>query len=68
MMENKNFQILSPDGFPIGYGESYNTKEEAEQAFDIWKQRYEQQGYYSSNKGRIALDDLRNHCNLITIS
>jgi len=62
------YQIISPDGFPIGYGETYKTKEEAEQAFDTWKQRYTQQGYYSSNKGRIPLDELRYHCELITIS
>lgn len=59
----KKIQILSPDGFTIDFQKSfYKSFDEAMTAFDQWKQRYEGQGYYSSNEGRIPLNDLINHC------
>jgi hypothetical protein len=56
------YEVLSPDGFTIEFDRPYYTsKEKAFEAFDKWKKRYEVQGYYSSNNGRITLDDLENY-------
>jgi hypothetical protein len=56
------YEVLSPDGFTIEFDRPYYTsKEMAFEAFDKWKKRYEVQGYYSSNNGRITLDDLENY-------
>lgn len=59
------YDILSPDGIAISYSKSYKTKEEAKIAFNEWKKRFESQGYYSSNNGRIPLDELEENCILI---
>ena len=56
--------IISPDGFTIHPTETYTTPEKAWIAFDEWKKRYEVQGYYSSNRGRIPLDQLKEYCRL----
>jgi len=56
--------MLSPDGFPIEFDKTYSSKKEAEKAFIEWKKRYELQGYYSSNSGRISLEELRGCCTL----
>jgi len=34
----------------------------AKAAFTEWAKRYKSQGYYSSNKGRIPLDELEENC------
>ena len=65
--KQKRYDILSPDGFSIHFSDTYLTKEDAMKAFHDWKKRYEQQGYYSSNKGRIPLDELELHCEMIEI-
>ena len=67
MAKKKQFDVLSPDGFPIHFSNTYPTKEEAMNAFFEWKKQYERQGYYSSNKGRIPLDELEIHCEIIEI-
>jgi len=60
----QRFIIISPDGFPIHPEKTY-TVQEIPIAFENWKKRYEQQGYYSStNYGRIPLDDLEDYCEL----
>ncbi len=59
-MANK-YDLLSPDGFSIDREETYPTMKAARTAFKEWKKRFEQQGYYSSNKGRIPLDELDQH-------
>lgn len=64
-MAKTKYNILSPDGFTIERDKSYKSLEEAEAAFEAWKKRYEHQGYYSSNNGRIPLDELRIHCTFI---
>ena len=62
------YQVLSPDGFTIEFDKPYYTsKKKAFEAFDKWKERYKLQGYYSSNNGRIPLEDLENHCSIKTI-
>lgn len=59
-----NFDIISPDGIPIDF-EPYNTEADARSGFKTWAKRFEMQGYYSSNNGRIALADLKNNCKLV---
>ena len=58
-------EVLSPDGFTIEFGKPYYpSKKKALEAFDKWKKRYELQGYYSSNIGRIPLFDLEEHMSI----
>ncbi|WP_062055707.1 hypothetical protein [Aquimarina longa] len=60
-MGNKIYQVFSPDGFSISQ-DTYSTPEEQKEAFNKWKKRYQNQGYYSSNNGRIPLDYLEQYC------
>ncbi|TXG86440.1 MAG: hypothetical protein E6R13_00460 [Spirochaetes bacterium] len=62
--KRKKYQVLSPDGFTIEFDKfTYPSKKKAVEAFNTWKKRFEQQGYYSSsNYGRIPLEDLENYC------
>ena len=64
-MAKIKYDVLSPDGFSIFPTLRYSSKKEANEAFNEWKKKYEQQGYYSSNKGRIELKDLKEHCKFI---
>ena len=58
-------EVFSPDGFTIEFGKPYYpSKKKALEAFDKWKKRYELQGYYSSNNGRIPLDELENYMSI----
>lgn len=66
-MAKKKYDILSPDGFSIHPVKTYSSPGAAWKAFDKWKKRYEMQGYYSSNRGRIPLDELKDHCKLIPV-
>jgi hypothetical protein len=67
-MARKKYDVLSPDGFSISRDETYTSKKKAIEAFNLWKQRYEVQGYYSStNYGRIHLSDLQDYCQLIEL-
>jgi hypothetical protein len=62
------YEVLSPDGFTIEFDKPYYTsKKKAFEAFDKWKKRYEVQGYYSSNNGKISLDELENYCTFKTL-
>jgi hypothetical protein len=64
-MSNYKYVVLSPDGFTIEFSPSYYTSlKKALDAFDKWKKRYEVQGYYSSNNGRIPLNDLVDYCTI----
>jgi len=65
-MKKKLFNILSPDGLTISM-DNFKTKEEALNYFAEWKKRFELQGYYSSNNGRIDLEDLEDECCFIEI-
>ena len=58
----KRYVVISPDGFTIDRTATYSSTKKALEAFNVWKERYEIQGYYSSNKGRIALEDLADYC------
>ena len=61
-MPKQKYTVLSPDGFNIRFENEWNTKEEAQQALTKWMERYEAQGYYSSNEGRIPLHELESRC------
>jgi hypothetical protein len=58
----EKYEVLSPDGITIEFDKPYYTsRKKAYEAFDKWKKRYEAQGYYSSNNGRIPLHELENY-------
>lgn len=63
-MARKKYQALSPDGITLEFGTFYYTsKKKMFEAFDKWKERFKQQGYYSSaTYGRIPLEDLEEYC------
>ena len=67
MATKKRFDVISPDGFSIHFSDTYKSMEDAKKAFEVWKKRYEGQGYYSSNGGRIPLNELKDHCRFIEI-
>ncbi len=61
--------VLSPDGFTIDFGKAYYpSMEKAKEAFQKWKERYQTQGYYSSNFNRIPLDELEQHCTFLVLT
>jgi hypothetical protein len=66
-MTKQTFDVLSPDGFSIHFSDTYSSEKKAMKAFDEWKKRYEFQGYYSSNNGRIPLTELHNHIKIIKL-
>jgi hypothetical protein len=62
-MKKDRIQVLSPDGFTIEFDVySYPNPKSALNAFNNWAKRYEGQGYYSSNRGRIPLNELKDNC------
>jgi len=68
-MSKKKYQVFSPDGFTIEFlTPHYPSKKKAMEAFNLWKERYSRQGYYSStNYGKIPLNELEDYCTLKTI-
>lgn len=60
----KKYDILSPDGFSIRIGvPAFTSKKKALEYFKMWRDRYRNQGYYSSVPyGRIPLEDLEDYC------
>lgn len=66
-LKKPKYDVLSPDGFPIHFSDTYPSKKKAMEAFNEWKKRYEAQGYYSASSGRIALDELSKYIKIITI-
>ena len=67
ILENHKIDVLSPDGFGIHPTNLYDTPEEANKALDEWVLRYKLQGYYSSNEGRISLENLKDCCEMIIV-
>jgi hypothetical protein len=54
---------ISPDGFGIECKSDYKTKREATEALAKFVKRYEEQGYYStSDRTRIAYNEIINNC------
>ena len=60
--------VLSPDGISIDREETYPTPEIALEKTKEWAKQFERQGYYSSNNGRIPLNELIEHCTLVPIT
>jgi len=59
------YEVLPPDGFTIEFDRPYYiSKKNAIEAFDKWKERYKLQGYYSSNNGRIPLEELEDYMSI----
>ncbi len=67
MKKKQQYDILSPDGFSIDPSKTYDSPEKAIKALKKWKKRFKEQGYYSSNNGRIDLLDLEESCELIDL-
>ena len=65
MAKVQKFRILSPDGFDIRMDKFTYTEKQVEDELNKFVKRYEIQGYYSSNRGRIALEDLAECCHVI---
>lgn len=61
------WDVLSPDGFAIHFSNRYESEQAAGEALKQWIKRYEGQGYYSSNRGRIALGDLIGYCEIVRV-
>lgn len=61
------YNVLSPDGFSIFRELDYKDKKSAREALNEWVRNYQRQGYYSSNNGRISLNDLPAHCDIVEI-
>ena len=57
------FRVISPDGIIIN-DNKYDSAQEAIDAFTKWAKQYQKQGYYSSNNGRIPLNELEEHCTI----
>ena len=66
-MKKKRYDLLSPDGIAIDREETYETPEKARIAFEVWLKGFENQGYYSSNKGRIPLYEVWDRMELIEV-
>lgn len=66
-MSNIQYTVLSPDGFDIRFDSVWDSKEDAQKALTIWMERYEAQGYYSSNGEKIPLDELESRCTIKTL-
>ena len=64
-MKRDKFVVISPDGFPIHFRDTYSSIKKAEEALNVWIKNYERQGYYSSvNWGRIPLNELNYYCQI----
>jgi hypothetical protein len=67
MIKEKQYRILSPDGFDIERDRIYKESELLE-AGKQFVERFRQQGYYSnSNREHIELDDLLENCEIIEV-
>jgi len=67
MAKKPKFDVISPDGISIHFSDTYKSREEAKKKLDTWVKRFEIQGYYSSNRGRISLSELANHCEIVEV-
>ena len=61
------WEVLSPDGFAIHREDTYPSVAAAKKALAKWAKRFEQQGYYASVRGRIALKDLPKYCSIVPV-
>ena len=65
------YEVLSPDGFPIDMESNFTTFEQANKAIDNFVKRFEMQGYYSTIKDgqryQMPLDEIKLNCKIITL-
>lgn len=55
---------FAKDGIAIHHSDTYDSPEQAREKLREWMKRYEAQGYYSSNRGRIPLNELESYCTI----
>ena len=67
MPKVQKFRILSPDDIDIRMDKFEYTKKQVPQELEDFAKRYERQGYYSSNRGRIPLEEIAEHCSVVLI-
>lgn len=61
----KKYQVLTPDGIKVESNRtSYPTLKKAKVALELWIRKYEVQGYYLSNNGKIPLNELESSCQI----
>lgn len=60
----EEYEVLSPDGFDIRFNNTWLGREAAREALLKWIERYEAQGYYSSNGERIPLNEIESRCTI----
>jgi hypothetical protein len=61
----KKYEVLTPDGIRIEPNKtSYPTMNKAKNALELWIRKYEVQGYYASNNGKISLNELERNCQI----
>jgi hypothetical protein len=65
MPKVQKFRILSPDGFDIRMDKANYTEKQVPKELEDFTKRYERQGYYSSNRGRIPLEDIADYCSVV---
>ena len=66
--EQNQFEVLSPDGFPISATETYATPEAAQTALTNWIKRYEAQGYYRDNNwNQIPINEIESYCKIVPL-
>ncbi len=65
MSKVQKFRILSPDGFDIRMDKANYTEKQVPKELEDFAKRYERQGYYSSNRGRIPLEDIADYCSVV---
>jgi hypothetical protein len=64
-MAKKFYDVISPDGFPISC-KPFPSKKAALAAIPVWCARFEQQGYYSTNRWeKIPLPELPHVLSLV---
>ena len=67
MAKAKYYRILSPDGIDIRHDKFKYKESEVEAELKAFAKRYERQGYYSSNNGRIHLEDIVDYCTIVAV-
>jgi hypothetical protein len=60
----KKYDVISPDGISIARDERWDNVNDAQKALTKWMERYEAQGYYSSNGEKIPLNELESRCTI----
>jgi len=67
----KKYNVFSPDGFTINFGEVYNGMEAAKLALKQFCSRYERQGYYSTvingERVQIPFNSIQVYCKIMSI-